>query len=248
MQASSLLLAKLIATCYHGLISVFVSIVTALFVFFLWFPNEFSQISKGTGLFLLIVSVEVVLGPLMSLVIYNPGKRIRELLLDYSIVGALQAAALGYGLITVAQARPVYMVFVMDRVEVVSVADLSPQDVEDAADGFRVLPWLGPRLICVAFPEDGQAKADLILSALSGKDIHLLPKYYRECEPGEIVSRAKDQVAWGAIANVKRFNLPDELNGKDFHWLPVVAKNSYWTVFFRNGDTSDRIFLHIDSF
>lgn len=64
-------------------------------------PYPYREISGGRELFLLLVAVDVVMGPLITLMIFNTGKPRRELQLDLIVVGVLQLAALAYGLSTV---------------------------------------------------------------------------------------------------------------------------------------------------
>ena len=60
---------------------------------------------------------DLALGPLISLVIYNSRKARRKLIIDYTIVGVVQLAALVYGVYIVAGTRPVYVAFSTDRIE-----------------------------------------------------------------------------------------------------------------------------------
>ena len=46
------------------------------------------------ALFLILVAVDVMMGPLITLFIFNRAKPLRELRLDLVVVGALQLAAL----------------------------------------------------------------------------------------------------------------------------------------------------------
>ena len=73
----------------------------------------------GTKLFELVVVCDLVLGPLISLVIYDSTKARGKLIMDYSIIGAIQLAAMIYGVYIVAGTRPVYVAFNKDRIEVV---------------------------------------------------------------------------------------------------------------------------------
>lgn len=106
---------KFRAAGIHLSVSLAVAALAAWLVFGLWYPYPYREISGGRELFMLVTAVDVVLGPLMTLVVYNRTKSRREKLLDFSVIGALQIAALCYGLWTVAQSRPVHMVFGYDR-------------------------------------------------------------------------------------------------------------------------------------
>ena len=62
-----------------------------------WYPYPYRELSGGRELFALVVAVDVVLGPLITLVIFNPAKTRRHLVMDFTVIGLLQVAALAYG-------------------------------------------------------------------------------------------------------------------------------------------------------
>ena len=68
----------------------------------------------------LVVSCDLVLGPLITFTIFDKRKPWPELRRDLAIVVALQLAALGYGLHTVIIARPVVLALEEDRFRVVA--------------------------------------------------------------------------------------------------------------------------------
>jgi hypothetical protein len=92
----------------------------AALIFLVWFPDPYQTMVGGTKLFELVVICDLVLGPLISLVIYDRNKGRRKLIVDYTIVGVVQLAMLAYGVYVVAGTRPVYTAFNKDRLEVVS--------------------------------------------------------------------------------------------------------------------------------
>ena len=73
-----------------------------------------------------MVGVDVVCGPLLTLVLFNPAKSRRELRLDLSLVAVIQLAALAYGLYSISLARPVIQAFETDRFAVVSAVEIDP--------------------------------------------------------------------------------------------------------------------------
>ena len=98
---------RLRASAIHLAISLSVATLAALLVFGWWYPYPYRELSGGRELFALVVAVDVVLGPLITLVIFNVAKTRRHLMMDFTVIGLLQVAALAYGLWTVFVARPV---------------------------------------------------------------------------------------------------------------------------------------------
>lgn len=243
-----LLLGKFKAASLHGLITAVVASFTALIVFVIWFPGEMSEMARGSGLYRLVILVELVLGPLMSLVIYNPRKPKVELFRDYLVIGLVQLSAFGYGLYAVSVSRPVYLVFVKDRIEVVAASELGSDDLLKAAEEFQALPWLGPRWVCVEYPVDKYERSNLLMSALEGKDIQLLPYYYRDCDNGEITSHSYSMQNFPNLTPHSLDVLPVELLNEGFVWLPVVTRFGAWTVFFSGGDERQPVFINLFPF
>jgi amino acid transporter len=220
--------AKLTAFGIHLFFTFFTALVSAVLVLFVWYPHEYKTILSGIELYRLLLVVEVLLGPVMSFVIYNPKKKQKELLTDYSIVVAVQLAALVYGVYTVYSARPVYEVVVKDRVEIVSANELSKDDLALADSLWSAFPKLGPRIVCVDFPAGAKERTALAeLWLATGRDIQYLPQYYRECDDRglaevfrSVAELSEELIAGGSI----------EFTGDEL-WLPVFFMgNEYVAV------------------
>lgn len=248
MENIGMVKAKLKAAFWHGCITLLVALLTGTLIYGIWYPGALAGMSQGTGLYSLIMIAEVVLGPLMSLVIYNTAKPRSELVRDYLIVGTIQISALLYGLYSVAVSRPVYMVFVKDRIEVVSAIELSKDDITEAKPTYQILPWFGPKLVCSESPTDPNEKSSLMFSALEGKDIQLLPKYYRACREGEIKAKTFSKPELATLTHITFAELPKHLQDIDFTWLPVVSRFGSWTAIYPSGSIEQVKYLEKDPF
>lgn len=123
--------------------------LAAALIFGLWFPYPYYVISGGGTLFLLLCGVDVVCGPLLTLVLYSPTKESRKWLLDIGLILVVQLSALVYGLHSIALTRPVWLAFEGDRFRIVRATDLHSEYLSQAAPGFNTLSWMGPRLVTV---------------------------------------------------------------------------------------------------
>ena len=225
---------KFRALLLHFLITAVVAAVAAAVIFLVWFPDPFQTMMGGTKLFLLISACDLVLGPLISLVIYNSQKSRRALVTDYTIVGVLQVAALVYGVLSIADARPVYVAFVGDRFEVVAASDLTDENLQAGKDPYRTRPKWGPKLIATQKPTDLEERNDLLFAALSGTDIQALPRYYVPYEAAKevIKQRAQPMEALYKHHPEARQLLQDAglaVPESELRWLPIRAR-SFWTV------------------
>ena len=80
----------------------------ALLMLTMWYPEPWFSHDGGWHVFRLILLVDVVLGPTMTLVVFRRGKP--ELRRDLSIVAAIQIAALAYGAVLMFLYRPAFIV------------------------------------------------------------------------------------------------------------------------------------------
>lgn len=236
--------------------SLLVGLLAAVVVFGLWFPSPYRELAGGQQLFLIVVAVDVVCGPLLTAVLFNPLKPRRELVLDLSLVALVQLAALTYGLYTVAQARPVYLVYEVDRFQVLSMADVQPGALRPELGGLHVLSWTGPKTIGVREPRDPDEKLKSLELSLQGIEPSARPDWWQSYEQSKpnVLSRAQ-------AVSVLRANQPGKValidqavvqSGRaeaDLRWVPMTSFKVMDWVAFVDGRTAEvRAFAHVDGF
>lgn len=169
---------KFRAFAVHFLVTAAVGACAAALIFLVWFPQPLATLIGGTGLFMLVVGCDVVLGPLLSLVVYDSRKSRLALVVDYTFIGLAQLATLFYGVYIMAGARPVAVAFSKDRFEIVSARDIRDSELAAArSPEYRTLPLTGPRYVSVIISaEDYQ---DALFEALKGNEEHQRPKFYQ---------------------------------------------------------------------
>ncbi len=184
---------RLKAAALHFGLTMLVALFAAALVFLVWYPFPYREVAGGRELFLLIVAIDVVVGPLLTFAIFDQAKGWRLLRRDLSIIGALQAAALAYGLHTVYLARPVYLVHEVDRLRVVTAVDVDPADLKNAPAGLRRLPMWGPELMATRSPRSPDEFLRSVELALKGKDVALRPDWWQpyELSREQVIQRAK---------------------------------------------------------
>ena len=84
----------------------------------IWYPSPYLEISGVLAVIGILAMVDIVLGPLLTLIIFKPGKP--GLKMDIAIIVSVQVVAFFYGAHIIYNQRPAYVVFVVDRFEVVS--------------------------------------------------------------------------------------------------------------------------------
>ena len=135
----------------HLLISLTIALLMASLVFFVWYRMPYFYMLGGLHLFFMVSVIDVICGPLMTLILANPKKSKRETVLDFSVIAVIQIVALIYGMHTVYVARPVYYAFDVDRFTTVTAAELAdlvtPNDMIKAPKELQSLPKLSAKQI-----------------------------------------------------------------------------------------------------
>jgi len=246
---------RLRASGIHLGISVAVALLAALLVFLLWYPYPYGEVSGGRELFLILVSVDVVLGPLITLAVFNKSKPRNQLVRDLAVVGLIQLAALGYGMWTVFVARPVHLAFEIDRFRVVHAVDVPVQMLPEAPPGFESLPLLGPELVAVRPFRNPQESFEATMAALEGVHLGARPDLWQPYPDARlrILEAAKP-----ASELSQRF--PDATGAIDqaisdtgsslesLMYLPLLGRDSAWTVLIDAATAEVVGFIPLDSF
>lgn len=154
-------------------------IATAIFlpIYFIWYPDVLFESAGGRDLFLLIAAVDVTLGPLITTIVFRSGKW--GMKFDLAVIGMLQVAALSYGIWTLFESRPVFVVFVKDRFELVRATQVPEENLEKVrGSGKEHLPVLGPRLVAAKLPTDPDERFKMMISGMGGVDVQSYPEYH----------------------------------------------------------------------
>lgn len=220
------------AALIHLSISALVAGIACTLLLGIWYPPPYFHANGGQTLLILLVGVDVTLGPLLTFVVFKSGKP--SLKFDLAVIATLQAAALVYGFHVMLASRPVFMVAAMDRFVLVAANQLDPADVAEASrPEWRHLSWSGPVLVGTARPRTTEERNDLMFSGLAGKDIEKFPKYYvpyadaaedllKRAHPLDELRRMHPAHTGEIDAWLRRHDVHD----KELVWVPVVARDS----------------------
>ena len=171
------------ASLVHLLASALVGIIIAAIVFLVWYPYPYRELSGGRELFLLIVGIDLVCGPLLTLILFDKSKSSGELFRDLLLVVLIQLSALGYGVFTVWSARPLFLVMEIDRFKVVAAPEL--QDSEAASALAVLTPALKPSIfgppvvVAIRSPKNEDERTTVLAESVAGgRDYSLRPDFY----------------------------------------------------------------------
>lgn len=224
------------------MISAAIAAVALVLMLRVWYPPPLFTAEGGSDILFILVAVDVVIGPLITLVIFKSGKP--GLRFDLTVIALLQAGALVYGSHVMFVARPVFIAFVYDQFETVRANDLDPADLAQARhSGLRSLPVTGPVFIAVDLPKDMKALKELYSEALEGgKVVQHLPKYYvpysdqkaqviAQGRPVEtLLKREGDKAERDVTEQVKRQIAETGRQPSDLKYLPLQTRRGWGAV------------------
>lgn len=162
----------------HLLISAAIGIAVLAAMIFVWYPPPYFQASGGNDLVLLMVGVDVALGPLLTTAVFNPRKGLGRLRFDLVVIGLCQIAALAYGVHVMFVARPAYLAFAVDRFDLVMNNQLFAGELAKASPPWNARPLGKPPTVVARLPEDPKLKEESLFTALGGIDLSAQPRFY----------------------------------------------------------------------
>lgn len=242
------------AAAVHLALSASVIAGVAALIYGLWFPSPYREMLAGDKLFLLIAWVDVSLGPLLTLVVFDVRKPRRELARDLAVIGLLQATALAYGTSTLLQARPIHMAFEVDLYRIVAAADVEPERLGEAPEQLRRLPWTGPILTGVRRPTEGREIFDTALLGARGVHLAYLPRYWQTYASvlSQVQTKARPLAELRLRDSRERSLLDDALRRSGVpreraRWLPVLSARASWIAIV-DEQAQPRAYAAIDSY
>lgn len=119
--------AKFKAFSIHLLLSAMVISLFLLVITQLWFPGALFKLENVWQGLEILIPVDATLGPLLTLVLFVPGKK--GMKFDLWVIGILQVSALFYGGYMIHSQRPALIAFVVDRFEVVLASETFIKDI-----------------------------------------------------------------------------------------------------------------------
>lgn len=208
----------------HLALSLLIAIACYWLVFMQWYPEPFQSSERVLRIFALLILVHMVAGPLLTLLIYKPGKK--DLPFDMAVIVMLQGAALAYGIWSLEQARPAWLVFSVDRFEVVRRVDIDPRRIADAAPEFRNPATFSPSWAAARLPNNLHDRQVLLFESISGgADMANRPELY----VGLDGQRGELERAIEPLERLQQFNDPQQvlqvlrLYPTATGWVPMTA-------------------------
>ncbi|MGE0876547.1 MAG: hypothetical protein AB7O31_17930 [Burkholderiales bacterium] len=228
----ALLAAKAKAFGIHLSISaaLFAAIIAACVV--LWYPPPYFWIDGGFQVARIVALVDIVLGPLLTLVVFRPGKR--TLRQDLAIIACVQLGFLAWGVSVLYRERPLLSAYIALPAErFFPIPQQYLADSKRPVDELLALSQERPALVIIRMPADPAAARELVRVQLQG-----LPSVFRQTGRYERLegahvaemfkaARSKERIAmvWpGAEARAERFAAERGRTFDDYVFIPVHGR------------------------
>ena len=202
-------------------------------IFIVWYPQPYFLATGASHVLGVLIGVDLVLGPLLTAIVFKPGKR--GLKLDLAVIALVQLAAFVYGVTAIYRGRPYFTVFAVDRFYVLARGDVVPEELaRHERDDWLRKPMRGPLFVAASRPTDLAAAQKLLdETVLQGKaDIERRPDFWKPYSdaaaqvgaralPLAALKAARPQAAAAIDALAGRLGVPEQRLG----FLPLIARN-----------------------
>ena len=191
----------------HLFISLIIALLAMVLVLCIWSPLPLAKAVGVIPIFLMMIVINVIIAPLLSLIVYKEGKK--TLKADLSIIVILQILALGYGVYSIEGGRPVWVAYNVDRFELVRKNEMITDHIEQALPQFQDTPWFKPQYVAVKFATDvNQRNDDMFSEVFGGISIAQKPERYVN------INQAKSQLQQRAksLKELNHYNDVQQVN------------------------------------
>lgn len=223
--------SRIRAGLIHLSVSALVALIAVGVVFLLWYPQPLQQAVGVTEIFFIVLGVDVVIGPLLTTVVYKQGKK--SLRFDLATIAVLQLAAFTYGMWTVAEGRPAWLVFSADRFDLVQAYEVDQRKLAEAKPEYRTVSWSGPRWVSAHRPDSAEQRQTVLFEAMfAGVDVPHRPELYQPLEAEAAAMRQRAH----PLDELARYNPQAEVDAVLRRWpeanayLPMMARVRPMTV------------------
>ncbi|WP_217647631.1 TfpX/TfpZ family type IV pilin accessory protein [Collimonas sp. OK412] len=226
-----IMISRLKTALIHLGASICMALAALAAVYFVWYPSPLQIATGVSGIFLILLGVDIVIGPLLTLLVYKPGKK--NLRFDLAVIVTLQLMAFGYGMWSISVARPAWLVFNADRFDLARAHELDTRFATDARPEFRHPPWSGPQWVASRAPANREKRNQLLLeSAMGGPDLPQRIDLYVPISEMAEKMRAKAH----PLEELNHYNAPAVVSStlakwpQADAWLPLMTKGQSMSV------------------
>ena len=210
-------MTRLKAFSIHLAISVAIFAALLSVIVFVWYPAPFFATDGGWQGLRIILTVDIILGPILTLIIFNPKKERRQIRFDLTVIGIVQLLALLSGTYIVHHERPVAKVIADGVVSPVTEYELNENNLN--LDEIQQYRNNGTITIYTDLPDDFNEMQKVLLQSVSKRrPLYLFTEKYTKLDQTKLEKLA------GFSINMKKY-LQDNEKGKKIFNDFLAAQN-----------------------
>jgi hypothetical protein len=221
--------AKLKAFGAHFLISVAVFAVIIILTVWLWYPPPFFWIDGGVQITLFAAMIDIIAGPLLTLIVYRPQKP--RLVMNLAVIAAIQFGALAWGVRVLYEQRPVLMAFIAYNQN--RFFPITAWQAEQGARSIEELQALSPGrppMVYIDLPDD-PAEARSLLTASTTSVLRQTERFHAidATRLERIAKGARSRKVYEAISpayveGIDRFVTENGGNAEKYAFIPLYGR------------------------
>ena len=227
------------AFAIHLGISLAIFAVLAALVLFVWYPSFFFTTDGGWQGMRIIVLVDLVLGPLLTLLIYKAGKP--GLRFDLTVIALIQVLGLSGGVYVVYSERPLALVYSDGQFNSLARDDFQANDLDPAL--LDRYPGRSPKWLMVVLPDDPVEQGAIRKQLLDQEtSTAFLSDFYQPFDPSHPLviddsTKVKTVKKQDAFSNALTGFLTEHgYQLEELRYYPYAARFSYFYLAFSKTD------------
>lgn len=210
--------ARLRFLVLHSLSSLVIVLLIFLLIFFVWYPVPLIQAVGVLTIIFMMAVIDLIIGPLLGFLVYKEGKK--SLKFDLTVIILLQLTALIYGVYNIEQGRPVWIVYNVDRFELVRKNDIVRTPTQEVKAEYEKTPWV-PQWVACDFAKDiNRRNEEMFAEAEVGISIARRPERYEPLKDAQ--QRILQQMQ--PLEKLKQFNATEAVE----HILAQYPQATAW--------------------
>lgn len=224
-------MTKIHAFTIYLLINIAIFLIFLSVVFFVWYPAPYFEIERHLEMLVILSGACIVLGPLLVLILFKPGKP--GLKFDIICIILIQASVLFYGGTIIYQQRPEFVVFGIDRFTTVTAAEVEFDKLKYPE--LQRTAGIGPLLAQARPPEDLKLRQELLFGVLfeGKKDMEFRAELYEPYQPDlqQLRSHSIDLTQIATLSEDAKHAIDAFITGQggrldNYLYLPLKGKNA----------------------
>lgn len=193
----------------HLLISFILAVLTTVLVTQIWYPAPLFEATGLAKIFFMLLVIDVLVGPLLSLLVYKENKK--SLKFDLAVILLIQFSAFAYGVYSISQGRPAWIVFNKDRFDLVRINEIDTRNLDKAPELYQSAPLFGAKWVEVEVDKQSiEVQSKILFEESLSKGTYSVsqsPEYYMPLHKTvkKLASRARP------LSELYQYNQKDEL-------------------------------------